>query len=228
MAVLPRMRGALARRIVDAAARGNRLACWLRDREMRAVVDRLPSQSPIVRGDFLTPDPARPLPEDRQGGLHGDFELVPLDRRPVTAADLDGEVVANVMTSLGHYGMGSCGFFGLDLGPVWFIVPIHLAATWIALDGRILENSDPSSDAGWIRGGDDSPLLARLVGARVTAAHLDRHALAITFDNGARLAIDPDPNRRPILARNQRLRAFLPEDDLSAEVFLSPTPEIVV
>lgn len=192
-----------------------------------------PRQSSIVDGDFRTPDRDKPLPEHRKGGMFGDFELMPLERRAVDPDALAGREVRDVVTQLGAYGMGGYGFFGLCLGEEWLVVPIFGAAEWLHLDGRIVEDTlgDLAAvGAAWINAqtGDDRALLARLTGARIKLVRLGAHELEIRFHNGARLEILADPRYRPRLGGTGDRRAFLPTDDLRQALFLSSSPEIWV
>lgn len=222
------LRRTIVRKVVAAADRGNPLARALVRRETRKVYDALPAQSNIVRDDLLIPDLTRPLPAAQQGGPMGDHELVPLDKHPVRAEHLVGREVHGIATMLGSYGMGSYGFLGVDLGEAWLILPIYNAAEWVCLDGRILQDLRKDAAQPWIVNGDDSALLERVCGGRVTSVRLAAKSFALTLDNGAVLEITEDPAKRPGQRGNGKPRVLLPYEDLSQEVFLSPTPEIYI
>lgn len=224
--MLSNLKGKVSLAVVSAAKRGNPLAKQLVTRETKRFAETLPDQSPIITGDYMIPDLARPLPVDMQGGLLGDYEMMPLKTAPVQLSELAERRVAAVMTSLGSYGVGSHGFFGFlfeDDG--WLIIPIHMARFWLALDGRILE--DENDPAAWIKNADDAAMSARLTGAEITGMQLADHSLMLGFDNGARLTIAENATARPKLP-DGALRQFLPSDSLARTIFLSPSGEIFV
>ncbi len=224
--MLNRLVGALSLYVSRAADRGNPLAQRLVARALRQAYDAIPQSSPIARGEFLIPDPDRAPLDDDEDDDSGPEGCVPLVPAPVTEADLVGQTVEDLATSLGSYGLGGYGFFGLLLADRWLIVPIHNAPQWIALDGRMLEDLTGVVPDPWIRNGDDRALIRRLRGARITSATLSAKGMALRFDNGAGLRIDDDPKTRPVLPGNGRLRAFLPEDNLQDALFFSPSGEI--
>ncbi|WP_136439833.1 hypothetical protein [Pacificoceanicola onchidii] len=194
--------------------------------ETRKFLETLPAASPIVRGDFQIPDLDRPLPEARQGGMFGDYELMPLEHQVATAAKICGRRIENMQNNLGSYGMGGYGFFGLDLGGEWLVVPIHLAAMWLVLDGRPFDG--PKEKRPWILDGNDQLALERMVGATIINAEFAKDHLKIVLDNEAVISIDADPRSRARFEGTGHPRAFLDSDDLASAVFLSPSPEIYV
>lgn len=213
--MLGRLRRAVILYIVKSAERGDRWAQWIARRETRKMLSEMPKQSPIVTGAFRIPDPNRALPDDDDDDdTFGEEALVSLPMRTVTAADLTGQTVHDMSTMIGSYGMGSYGFFGLMLDTGWMIIPLTDAVEWLTLDGRRLAGE---LDA-WIVEGDDRALLARLQGAVITQADLERAGLTLRFDNGAVLAVT-GPGRGSE-------RAFLPEDNLAAALILSPSGEV--
>ncbi|MFZ7091687.1 hypothetical protein [Primorskyibacter sp. 2E233] len=217
--------------VKSAAERGNPIAKSLVAREMRQVLDALPPQSPIVRGEYMTPDLSRPLPEEQRNEIVGEYEMTPLNPAKISPKALIGRRVETVMTNLGSYGMGGYGFFGLSLGEDWLVIPLVGAAEWIELDGRILQDPQAEGAGGktaWIVGGDESALTDRLTGALIRSVDLRRHGLTMSFGNGAVLHIDENPKTRPVQAGSGQLRAFLEHDDLASAVFLSPSAEIYV
>lgn len=209
--------------VAQAAKRGNPLAQGLVARETRAFLKTLPAPSPIVPGPYEIPDLEKPLPEPNGDLLGCEYERVALDTRPVSPAQLVGRRVEGVETTLGSYGPGGYGFFGLLLGgDEWFVIPVFGAAEWLALDGRILD----AGPAGWIVEGNDTALLERLLAATIVGADLGKHSLTLRFDNKARLEIAESPKRRAPIAGTGQPRAFLDTDNLAASVFFSPSAEI--
>lgn len=224
--MLSNLKGKVTLAVMSAAKRGNPLAKQLVTQETKRFASTLPDQSPIIAGDYMIPDLNRPLPEDMQGGMLGDYEMKALDITPIQSTDLKGRKVAAAMISLGSYGVGTHGFFGLLFEDEhWLVVPVHMARSWLSLDGRILE--DERDTRAWIKNGDDAAMSDRLMGAEITEAMFAAHALALEFDNGASLRIAKDPAQRPKFP-DGAARAFLPTDNLANAVFLSPSGEIFV
>ena len=219
----------VSRLVMRASARGNPLARRLNARATQGFISGLPPESAIVPGPFEVPDLSRPLPEGARRSL-GDYELVPLDPVPVREAELKGRPLDEIRLRTGGFGMGGFGFVGLRMGEQWLIVPLFEAAQWMALDGRLLEDpghAEAGRPAPWVAGDPEGQAVAdRLVGQRIKAARLRRDAMRLDFDNGAVLAIDPDPARRPRMEHGGHARAFLPQDDLSAALFFSPSPNL--
>lgn len=221
------IKGKINLAVVNAADKGNPVAKRVVANEMQKFVETLPAQSPLVQEDLMIPDFARPLPEAEQGGMFGDYELVPLVPKPVSGPDLVGRRVASVMTRLGSYGMGDFGFVGLLFEDEdWLIIPITGAAHWVQVDGRILEPDGEGE--GWIIDGDDRALITRLEGREITSATLGRVSLSLRLANGAELSIAEETSARPVFSATGLPRAFLPEDNLAEAVFLSPTGELSV
>jgi hypothetical protein len=212
--MLQYLKGKMARVVVSAAKRGNPMAQAAMAHETRKFLQTLPPRSPIVEGPFLTPDLTQA--DAVRDDLDEDYALTSLVPRPVTQGGLEGREVQDVSVSLGSSGFAGCGFFGLDFGNEWLIVPLHRAAKWLVLDGCPLEGAVETSP--WIRNGDDSALISQLRGARITSAVIERQGMRVCFNTGGVLALQP-PN--PDVG-------FAPEDDLTSAVFLSDTPEIIV
>jgi hypothetical protein len=223
------LRVAVSKAVMQASARGNPLARKLNAKATQDFIASLPQHSSIVPGPFEIPDPDRPIPQESRTRWSGEFELKPLKPVPVAEADLIGRTVTALRPQLGGYGMGEFGFFGLRLDDDWLIVPLYAAAEWIALDGRLLADPRHETDgrpAPWLSGDLEEPALTdRLVGQKINAASLGRDQMTIGFANGAQLAIDPDPAKRPRMEHGGHARAFLPDDDLAAALFFSPSPE---
>lgn len=216
--------------VMAASNRGNPVAKRVVAKQVRGFLETLPQTSPIVRGHFMIPDLDQPLPEDLQGGMMGDYEMIALPPCKVTAEALQGRQVKALSCNLGSYGMGGYGFFGLLLDEDWLIVPIHDAATWIELDGRLLEASvgADGQPGPWITEADDTALIARLAEATITGATLSKHAFDLRFDNGAVLQLAENPSRRPKLPGTGLPRAFFDSDDLADALFFSPLPDVFV
>lgn len=221
------VRTTLTKSVISAATRGNRLARWLVRRETRKFLQSLPPQSQVIKGPFLIPDPNIPLPDDADCGPIPESDRTELPRARVDAAGLVGRFVVDASLALGSYGTGGYGFLGLDLGEEWLVVPILGAGDWVLLDGRILQDSTQVIPS-WIEQGDDRAFLSRVCGGRVTAASIGRHAFSLRLDNGAVLEVDPEPDRRPRFKGTGAMRGFLPDDDLTTAIFLSPSPDIYV
>lgn len=179
---------------------------------------------------YMIPDLDRPILEDRRGPCGPSAHLVPFDPPPLREADVVGRAIDEVLTHVGCYGMGGPGYFGLRLGAAWLVVAISGAGEWIEVDGRLVEdgfheihNRPPP----WIGEGVDR-LGPKLVGTRIAALDVRRHALTMTFSNGMTLRVHEAPERRPTFQGNGSPRAFLDGDDLRKAVFLAPTAEIWV
>ncbi|MCT4559513.1 MAG: hypothetical protein N4A61_15815 [Pelagimonas sp.] len=217
--MLNKVKAYIVTTVKSAADRGNPLAKKLVQGEMRDFISQMPAQSPIIRGPYEIEDLGTPLDGD---DLMGDYALVPLDPVPVTPEALIGRLIAEVSVQLGSYGMGGYGFLGLQLENQWLIVPIFGAGSWVSLDGRMVEAHDSSVET-WIVDGDDRQFTKRLVGAQIETASLRKHGMKLTLSNGAVLEIADDPTTRPAFPGDSLLRAFLPEDDLAAALFFSPS-----
>lgn len=230
IAVFTKLRRKIILGVMAAAKRGNPMAKRVVAKQVRGFLETLPQTSPIVRGHYMIPDLDQPLPADLQGGMMGDYEMVALTAGKVTAEALQGRQVKALSCNLGSYGMGGYGFFGMLLDEEWLIVPIHAAATWIELDGRLLEGSIGSEGhpKPWITDADDTALIARLAEATITGATLGKHAFDLRFDNGAVLQVAEDPSQRPKLPGTGLPRAFLDSDDLAEALFFSPLPDVFV
>ncbi len=222
------IRKSVSRAVMRGSARGNPLARKLNAKATKQYIASLPPQSPFVPGPFEVPDLSRPVDDPRAAQLFGDYALMPLRPDPVRPADLTGARIDDVQWQLGSYGMGGYGLFGLLIAERWLIVPIFSAASWITLDGRLLD--DPTSNSAqslpsWLASDPDGDAIrARLVGSTIVHPEIQPHSLELICGNGARVAIDPDPGTRPRQAQSGHLRAFLPDDDLRAALFFSPSP----
>lgn len=177
---------------------------------------------------FEIPDPAQPLGRTSASGPSG--VLIPFRPEPVSAGQVIGRRVTAVSTSVGTYGMGGPGFFGLQLGDAWLVIALRGAASWMRCDGRLVEDfffEDHGRPQPWITELSDT-LSSRLIGRTITEMEITNDALRIGFDNGAMLTIDADATTRPVFAGSKESRSFKGSDDLRAAVFLSPTDELWV
>jgi hypothetical protein len=123
--------------------------------------------------------------------------------------------------------MGGPGFFGLRLSDEWLIVAVWNAASWIQVDGRIVEDTFWEKN-GWPRPwisdrGDE--LTEAVVGQPVSRFEVTRKSLLIGIGTRT-LSISESPEGRPIHEGSKEPRSFLNTDDLTRAVFLSPTTEL--
>ncbi len=178
--------------------------------------------------EFRTPDPARPL-RGKVPPWGPWCELIDFKPPALTAERVVGRVVDGIHLNVGTYGMGGPGFFGLRLGDEWLVVAIWGASSWVAVEGRIVEDifwDTNGTPRPWVTGGGDE-LSAVLVGQPVTSFELGRCSLTVGIGS-VTLSIAESPDGRPILEGNRQPRAFEADDDLRRSVFLSPTTEIWV
>jgi hypothetical protein len=140
-----------------------------------------------------------------------------------------GRTVDEICTHVGTYGMGGPGFFGLRLGDEWLVIAIWGAASWVQVDGRIVEDVFWDTN-GWPRPwitNEGDELSRLLVGQHITSFELAEHSLTVGI-GGRTLSISESPEGRPMLEGSKEPRSFEPGDDLRKAVFLSPTIEIWV
>jgi hypothetical protein len=179
-----------------------------------------------LRYKFKIPDPTKPLLGDIPPW--GPFcELVEFKPPPLTADMVVGRTVEEICTFVGSYGMGGPGFFGLRLGSEWLVIAIWGAASWVHVDGRIVQ------DVFWDRNEWPLPWITRegnelskeLVGQPITSFKVAKHSLIIEI-SGRTLSISESPEGRPIFEGSKQPRSFEQDDELTRAVFLSPTIEI--
>lgn len=181
---------------------------------------------------FEIPDPTRPIPiEERRLGPSG--ELVPFVPPPVDKSQIVGRVVREVSLTVGTYGMGGPGFFGLRLDSEWLVISLWGAGEWILVDDRLVADAffaKYGRERPWTGENEDDleALGPRIVGSTIVFLDVSRTKLEIRFSSGARLVIDETPTRRPILEGSKEPRVLTPEEDLRLAVFLSPTTELWV
>ena len=180
--------------------------------------------------DFEIPDPSQPIPEDDRGVVGPSGHLIPFVPQALTAEQLTGREVNEVLTGVGTYGMGGPGYFGLRLEEEWLVIAIWGASEWIVANGILIQDHFFESygrPRPWIIEGSDN-LSPKLVGAKITTLELEQKCMRISFSNEMSLVIDESSEDRPILEGTKRPREFMADDDLRKAVFLSPTAEIWV
>lgn len=176
---------------------------------------------------FEIPDPSRPIADS---GIGPSGELIPFVPEPLDAASVVGRRIDDVSCSVGTYGMGGAGFFGLRLGSEWLVIAIWGAGAWMMAEGRLVEDIffDTRGRARpWMDESGDE-LLLRVARRTISGIQVERDAMRITLDDGFCLYIESDASSRPIFEGNKTPRAFGPDDDLRRAVFLSPTDELWV
>lgn len=102
-----------------------------------------------LRYEFQIPDPTKPISGDLSP-CGSEYELMDFKPQAVSAEMVVGRTVDEICLYVGTYGMGGPGFFGLRLGTEWLVVAIWGAASWILVDGRIVEDGF-WEDNGWPR-----------------------------------------------------------------------------
>lgn len=179
-----------------------------------------------LRYEYKIPDTSKPLSGDVPP-WGPTCELVNFEPHALTAELIVGRTVGEVCTCVGTYGMGGPGFFGLRLGHEWLVIAIWGAASWIQVDGRIVQ------DVYWQRNGMPRPwmtdqgdeLTELLVGQPITSFVVAKHSLTVGIGR-LTLSISESPEGRPILEGNKKPRCFKKADDMKRAVFLSPTIEL--
>ncbi|MEP1698828.1 MAG: hypothetical protein ABJJ69_20050 [Paracoccaceae bacterium] len=180
--------------------------------------------------NFEIPDPSQPIPEDERGAVGPSGHLIPFVPNALSPEQVKGRQVDEVLPSVGTYGMGGAGYFGLRLGEEWLVVAIWGAGEWIMAEGILILDhhfDKYGRPRPWITQESDD-LSPKLVGSKITALELNQHSMRISFSNGMSLDIDESGEDRPILEGTKAPRAFMADDDLRKAVFLSPTAEIWV
>lgn len=180
--------------------------------------------------NFKIPDPSQPIPEDERGLVGPSGPLTPFVPNALSAEQVTGREVNEVLTNVGTYGMGGPGYFGLRLRDEWMVIAVWGASEWIIADGILIKDQffdNYGRPRPWVTEETDD-LSPKLVGAKITAIELEKHSMRISFSNGMSMAIDQSAEDRPIFEGTRRPREFLADDDLRKAVFLSPTAEIWV
>jgi len=186
--------------------------------------------------DYEIPDLDQPIPANERG-LGPSGRLQPFVPLPLSAEQVIGRTVEEICPSVGTYGTGSPGFFGLRLGSEWLVVAVSLAGEWMVSQGRCVEDSYHDNYgrprpwlADWLADESDE-LSAQLVGQRIRSIDVRHHSLRIVFENEVDLTIEETSDHRPLfegIDGTKRLRQFADDDDLRRAVFLAPTIEIWV
>jgi len=180
--------------------------------------------------EYSIPDPSRPIPVAERGICGASGERIPFEPPPLDDRQVVGEVVTAVSMIVGTYGMGSPGFFGLQLRDAWLVVAIWGASSWILFDGRLVEDdlfAEYGRSRPWVIDGDDQ-LSAQLIGHRIEKISVQRFSFSATISSGLQLSITEAPESRPLLEGSKEPREFARTDDLRRVVFVSPTTEIWV
>jgi hypothetical protein len=185
---------------------------------------------PNVIYEYQIPDPLRPFPEEQRGLCGPSGHLTTFVPEPLAVAELVGRPVEQISTSVGTYGMGGPGFFGLRLGDRWLVVAVWGAAAWMRADSRMIEDSfhqDNKRPAPWISDQGDE-LSCVVVGRTIASIEVAKHSLRIALNGGPDLVIDESPQARPRFGGSGKLRTFAGDEDLRRALFLFPTDEIWV
>lgn len=173
---------------------------------------------------FEIPDPDVAI----EGAIFGPSgELRPYRPSPVDPGAVQGMAIHG-WDIAGTYGMGGPGFFALRLDAGWLVVALWGAMDWMTAEGRLLSDmfhADAGRSLPWVSEQGDW-LAPRLEGRRLATLEIGRQTLRIALDDGFDIRIEEDPAGRPAFAGNGEPRAFAPEDDLRASVFVSPTTEL--
>lgn len=181
-----------------------------------------------LRYEFKIPDPSKPL-EGECPPWGPFYELVDFSPRVLTSDRVKGRCVDEVCTTIGTYGMGGPGFFGLRLGNEWLVFSIWGADSWIEIDGRIVQDcfwEEGNMPRPWISDSGDE-LSEKIIGQEVRNVSIDKHSLEIAIGD-INLTISEEPNRRPLHGGSKEPRKFEVDEDLRNAVFLSPTKELWV
>lgn len=178
--------------------------------------------------EFKIPDPSKPLPGNVPS-WGPTCELVDFKPPALKASVVIGRTVDAICPYVGTYGMGGPGFFGLRLGDEWLVIAIWGAASWIQVDGRIVQDVSWDKDEWprpWIT--EEGDELSRiLLDQPISAFEVAQHSLAARIGERT-LTITESPESRPIREGNKKPRSLSQFDDLRRAVFLSPTNEIWV
>lgn len=180
--------------------------------------------------DFEIPDPSRPIPETERGMVGPSGHLIPFVPKAVTANDIIGRKVDEVLPYVGTYGMGGPGFLGLRFESEWLVFAIWGAGEWIRVNDILVEDvyfEGYGRPRPWIFDGVDN-LSPNIIGSEVSSFEISKRSMVMSFSNGMSLSIDESPEGRPIFEGNKQKREFFDDDDLRRAVFLSPTTEIWV
>ena len=183
-----------------------------------------------LRCEFEIPDPTLPSLDPEVAGMGPSADLIPFHPAPLKLADVAGRRNDRVSDTVGAYGMGGPGFFGLCLGDDWLVIAIWGAGDWIRVDGRLV--SDPfhtttGRSLPWIDD-DRDRLSERLAGAKIATLNVCKRSMRMRFSDGLELVVDCVQGACPPNSRGWAPRTFLETDDLRRAVFLAPTEEIWV
>jgi len=132
-------------------------------------------------------------------------------------ARLLGRAVVDSSRSLGSYGMGGAGLFGLELAAdgdrprEWVVLSLWGADNWLHLDGKIMDaNAHGRHNRDMPEWGPGDEAVRRvLVGRRITAVAMESDHCRLTFgDDEHVLELRQDPAARPLFAGTGQQRVL--------------------
>ena len=178
------------------------------------------------------------MPDERAGAARRNIivctdvidgqDYVPKTLREVGAGRIVGREVIRWLSSLGSYGMGGPGFFGLRLAAAgdyleeWLALRLWGADNWLLLDGQWVGAhpnqyhvqkpliSDFGGDEDWDR------VSEKVVGAVIENVKIERNRSLIVLVREAqthRLEIPEDTSRLPLYGGTMQPRVWNPDED---------------
>jgi hypothetical protein len=178
------------------------------------------------------------VPDERNGAARRNIivctdvideqDYVPKTLREVGAGRIVGREVIRWLASLGSYGMGGPGFFGLRLAAVgdyseeWLALRLWGADNWLLLDGQWVGAhpnqyhvqepliSDFGGDESWDR------VSEKVIGALIEDVKIERNCSLIVLVREAqthRLEIPEDTSRLPLYGGTMQPHVWNPDED---------------
>lgn len=178
--------------------------------------------------EYEIPDPNRPVPISQRGVCGPSGELIKFTPAILEPKDVVDRTINELSTSVGTYGMGGAGFFGLRFDKEWLVIALWGASEWILVEGIPIEDiyyDDHNHQRPWITEECDT-LSKRVVGQQIASILIRRHRLNILLTNEVEFVIEESPKNRPVLEGSKEPRLFSETDDLRLGLFLAPTTEI--